>query len=168
MEESKKKIKKTSEEIRDEIRELAKKADEQAYIQLPITLDFAEDDAKFEFKKLNLNTADPKRSYDLFYGIERLLKAHLPDGKSNKKLRDFVREEKNIFLNIGKKKNSKGLRLGDARQTFIDPFLEEAFQIVVEWVRTGSNPLDLYDAFYAANVKYGFQPAKEEKSENSL
>jgi hypothetical protein len=166
MEDNKKKIKKTSEEIRNEIKELAKKADEQSFSQLSILPKESESDAILDFGKLNLNIADPEKSYRLYYTVEGLLKKHLPKGPDNKALRDFVREEKNIFLNFGKKKDSRGLRHGDSRQTYIDPFLEESLQVVINWVRTGSHPLDLFDAFRAANIKYGFQQSASEEHQS--
>lgn len=164
MEDKKKKVKKTSEEIRNEIKELARKADKQAFSQLSILPDEAESETTFDFGKLNLNIADPEKSHRLYYTVEGLLKKYLPKGPDNKALRDFVREEKNIFLNVGKKKDNKGFRHGDARQTYIDPFLEESLQLVIDWVRKGSNPLDLFDAFHAANIKYGFQTVSEDQS----
>jgi len=147
---------KTREEIREEVRALSKKADDFSKKQLDLLPDFVSTEQEVSLETIKFNTADPEKSYTLFYTGEKLLKDHLPKGIQNKALRDFIREEKNIFLNRGKKKNKKGIRFSDSRQSYIDPFLEESINIILNWIKTGANPLDLYDLYRAANVKYGF------------
>lgn len=145
---------KSREEIREEIKKFVEETDNIAQKQLDLFS--KEEDASFDVSSIKLNAADPEASYRLYYTIQKILKQNLPTGKANKKLRDYILEEKTIFLNRGKKKDSKGIRGSDSRMTYIDPFLEEALQIIISWLSSGANPLDLYDLFNKKNKEYGF------------
>lgn len=46
---------------------------------------------------------DPEQKHKVYYaGIEKLLKRVLPKGDRYKLVREYIREDKNIFLNRGK------------------------------------------------------------------
>jgi hypothetical protein len=45
--------------------------------------------------------------------------------------------------------------------TYIDNFLETAFNVVNDWVRTGANPFDLYMAFWNINERKGIHNDKK-------
>ncbi len=99
---------------------------------------------------------DPEKKYDVYYhGIEKLLKLYpKPVDKIGKKAFKIIREEKNIFLNRGKKL-VKGFRKGDARMAFI-PDMEAAANIIQSNYLTGGNLFELFMAFREENIKLGY------------
>lgn len=146
-----KNTKKTREEIREEIKRLSEKADSITPKQLKL-VELDDEDVEFDTSVFN-NTADPDKSYKLYYGMLRLMKDNLPKDKA---VRRYVYDEKNIYLNRGKRINAQGIRRSDGRMAFITPFLEIAFDITANWVKSGSNPFDLYEAFRQKNEEMGY------------
>jgi len=136
----------------EEIKRLAAKADAGKGLELGFTEE-SEIEFGFDLDKLK-DTQDPDRSHRLYYSIRSLMMQNLPKGKEHKKLRDFVYEEKNDFLNRGNKKNAEGIRNSDGRMTYISSHLEVAFDAVFEWIKEGGNAYDCYDKFRALNKEY--------------
>lgn len=100
---------------------------------------------------------DPAEKYNIYYGgIRKLLLDHLPKGKDYKEMRDIIYDEKNIFLNLGKRKcDGGGVRGSDGRMTF-QPVMKDILDIVITWVGGSQNPFDLYREFYMLNEKHGY------------
>ncbi len=152
---------KSEEEIKREIEELSKKADESIAQPLELFADSDElEDIRIDVKAFD-DTADPKRSYKLYYNTQRLLKDNLPSGRKNEKLRRYVYDEKNLFLNIGQDIDPiTGFRGSDGRMTYIVPFLETAFKTVSDWVADGGTAFDIYMRFRALNDAHGYHSKK--------
>lgn len=152
--------KKTDQEKLDEIRMLSEKANQLNDVeQLSLFpgLDLHEEDITFDSSILN-DTADPERSYKLYYSIRRMMIDNLPKGDENKKLRQYIYDEKNIFLNRGKDIDEKtGLRGSDGKMTYIPNFLEVAFDLTANWVKAGGSPFDLFDSFRKLNIERGYR-----------
>jgi len=104
---------------------------------------------------------NPEEKYNIYYGgIRKLLMDHLPKGKDFKEMRDIIYDEKNIFLNLGKRKSDGGgVRGSDGRMTF-QPVMKDILDIVIAWVGDSQNPFKLYQDFYMLNEKHGY-PHKE-------
>ena len=156
---------KLQKDIFDEIKKLSEKANELSeseQISLFPNIDLGEEDITFDSSLID-DTANPDRSYKLYYGMMRLMIGNLPTGKENKKLRNYIYDEKRLFLNRGKgiDKNT-GVRGSDSRMAFIPNFLEVAFDTTVNWVRSGGTSFDLFTAFWDLNESRGYH--KEEKS----
>lgn len=99
----------------------------------------------------------PEEKYNIYYkGIRKLLMNHLPKGEEAKEMRIIIYDEKNIFLNLGKRKSDgEGVRGSDGRMTF-QPVMNEILDIVIAWVGGSQNPFDLYRDFYMLNEKHGY------------
>lgn len=99
----------------------------------------------------------PEEKYNIYYkGIRKLLMDHLPKGEEAKEMRNIIYDEKNIFLNLGKRKSDgAGVRGSDGRMTF-QPVMNEILDIVIAWVGGSQNPFDLYRDLYMLNEKYGY------------
>lgn len=152
--EKKKILKPSPEEIKKEIDLLAKKAAENVSQQFSLFLGISsidEDiDSGFDVDQLK-DVAEPEESYRYYYGIRSLLIANLPKGPEYKKMRQYIYDEKNLFLNRGKDIGVNGVRGSDGRMTYIQPFLKQAFSEVIKWIESGANPYDIYDAFRLLN-----------------
>ncbi|MFB2118020.1 hypothetical protein [Parapedobacter sp. 2B3] len=100
---------------------------------------------------------NPEEKYNIYYkGIRKLLMDHLPKGEDYKEMRGIIYDEKNIFLNLGKRKSDGGgVRGSDGRMTF-QPIMNEILEIVITWVGGSQNPFELYKAFYMLNEKHGY------------
>jgi len=100
---------------------------------------------------------NPEEKYQLYYsGIRKLLMDFLPKGKDHKQLRDIIYDEKNVFLNLGKKKSdNNGIRKSDGRMTY-QPVMNEILEIIINWIGESQNPFDLYRDFYDLNEKHGY------------
>lgn len=138
--------------------ELLQKASEKTGKQLSIS---SETGGLLEFDELRQLVGkefeNPEEKYSLYYGgIRRLLMDFLPKGKEYKQLRDIIYDEKNVFLNLGKKKSdNKGIRKSDGRMTF-QPVMNEILDIIIKWVGDSQNPFDLYRDFYELNEKHNY------------
>ncbi len=138
--------------------ELLAKANERVGKQLTISGETGSLEEIDELKAiLAKDFANPEEKYNVYYnGIRRLLMDNLPKGKDFKEARDIIYDEKNIFLNLGKKKSDhSGIRKSDGRMTY-QPVMNEILDIVVDWVAGSRNPFDIYKSFYELNEKNGY------------
>lgn len=132
------------------------KANETKGEQLSIAPD-GEIASKKEIKNFALgNIENPERKYEVYYkGINKLLRKHLPKGKENKKARDYIYEEKNVYLTRGKRKNQFGIRGADGRMGYSTDG-EEVLKIVIDWVFSQDTPVNLYTKMRDINIKKGY------------
>lgn len=138
----------------DDIKKMSDDADQTRGFQLSFYEDLEEDG----FNTIQFNdTQNPDQAYQIYYSIERMLKDNLPKGEDNAKVREIVREEKNVFLNRGKEKDNRGIRGSDPRQAYILAHLKVAFDIVALWIREGGTTFDLYMKFREENQKNGYR-----------
>lgn len=100
---------------------------------------------------------NPEEKYNAYYkGIRKVLMNYLPSGKSFKEARDIIYDEKNVFLNLGKKKSdNNGVRGSDGRMTY-QPVMYEIVDLLVYWVAESQNPFRLYNLLYDLNEKHGY------------
>lgn len=108
---------------------------------------------------------NPDEKYNIYYrGIRKLLMDYLPKGKEFKEVRDIIYDEKNIFLNNGKRKSdNNGIRKSDSRMTF-QTNMNEILDIIVKWISDSQNPFEIYRLFYELNEKYGYGHEQYDKS----
>ena len=138
--------------------ELLQKANEKTGKQLTINSETGSLEEFDELRQLvGKEFENPEEKYQLYYnGIRRLLMDFLPKGKDYKQLRDIIYDEKNVFLNLGKKKSdNNGIRKSDGRMTY-QPVMNEILEIIIIWVGESQNPFDLYRDFYNLNEKHGY------------
>ena len=172
MEENKKSVeRKSQKDIFDEIKKLSEKANELSdaeQLNFFPDIELGEEDVTFDSTLLN-DTADPEKSHKLTYGMIALAKANLPRGKENEKLRRYIYDERLLFLNRGKDIDKKtGIRGSDSRMTYIPNFLEVAFDMTVDWVKSGGTPFDLYMAFWNLNATKNYHQEIEELKNDNL
>lgn len=158
----------SDEEIFAEIKKLSEKAKENSSFQQDL-FGFAdigpEDiDDSFDVKKLE-GLADPDTSHRLYYSMRRLMMDNLPKGKANEKLRGYIYTEKKLFLNRGIDIKDNGRRGSDERMTYIENFLQQAFSIITEWIKSGANAFDLYMAFWRLNEERGYHKSNDKGTE---
>ena len=142
------------EDILKEIQQLSDRANESSNHQLDLFLesDLGDEDMDtlIDFNPIS-DIAYPKKSHRLYYGIQRLLIDNLPKGKENKKLRDYIYAEKNLFL-------KEGFEIGrDGRQSYIANSLELVFRKVTDWVQSGANSYDIFIEFRNLNESRGYR-----------
>lgn len=132
--------------------EVEKKAGEQLIISEQGSLT-----AENEIKTLLYgNIDDPEKKYEVYYHIiTRLLKRYLAVGEKNKKFREIVYEEKNVYLTRGKRKNEFGIRGADSRMGFISD-AKEISDAVIKWVVSNGTQVELYAIFRSMNEKKGY------------
>lgn len=108
---------------------------------------------------------NPEEKYNIYYkGIRKLLMEYLPKGKEYKEIRNIIYDEKNIFLNNGKRKSdNNGIRLSDGRMTF-QTNMNEILEIIVKWISVSQNPFDIYRLFYELNENFGYGHEQYDKS----
>ena len=138
--------------------ELLRKASEKTGQQLRIDLQTGNLDEIDELRQLlGKDFENPDEKYNIYYkGIRNILIQYLPKGIEFKEARDIIYDEKNIFLNSGKKKSdNNGVRRSDGRMTF-QPRMNEMLDIIVKWVSESQNPFDLYNRLYELNDKLGY------------
>lgn len=112
---------------------------------------------------------NPEEKYNVYYsGIRKLLMDYLPKGKEFKEVRDIIYDEKNIFLNLGKRKSdNNGIRKSDGRMTY-QPVMNEILDIIVKWVADSQNPFKIYREFYELNEKHDYGHEEYDKSALSV
>ena len=157
----------TEKQIMDEIKALSEKASETSSKQLDLIsgVDLGDEDIDTGFDATRLQgTANPDESWRLYYTMRRTMIDNLPKGKRNLKLRKYIYNEKSLFLNRGNDVDENGIKHSDERMTYIDNYLITALDIVIQWVKMGANPFDLYMAFYNLNEEKGYH--KQEKAES--
>lgn len=138
--------------------ELLQKSNESKGKQLRIDIDSGSLSEFDEIKELiGRNFDDPEEKYNLYYkGIRRVLLTYLPKGSEWKEARDLIYDEKNIFLNRGKKKSDNdGVRKSDGRMTY-QPIMNEMLDVIIKWVSESQNPTDLYQTLYDLNDKHQY------------
>ncbi|MCK9401962.1 MAG: hypothetical protein M0Q26_01050 [Chitinophagaceae bacterium] len=151
--------------------ELLEKARQKKGKQLRVDLekgDLAEVDELRQL--LGKKSENPEEKYQIYYtGITNLLKKYLPKGKEFKEGRGLIYDEKNVFLNRGKKKsdNPNGIRKSDGRMTY-QAKMNEMLDVVSKWVSTSQNSTDIYLQLYELNEKHGYGHENYDKtSKNS-
>lgn len=138
--------------------ELLQQANEKVGRQLTINSETGNVEEFDELRSLiSKDFEDPEEKYNLYYnGIRKLLIDFLPKGKDFKQVRDIIYDEKNVFLNLGKKKSdNKGIRKSDGRMTY-QPVMNEILDIIVKWVADSQNPFDIYREFYELNERHNY------------
>lgn len=149
----------SEEEKAEEVKKLSEQSNQTNFRQLDlsasITLGDEDVDTGFDVKRLS-DTADPDTSHRIYYTIRRLMVDNLPKGKENKKLRQYIYDEKSLFLNRGQEKDEWGIRGSDERMAYIENFLSTALDTVYNWIKAGANPFDLYQAFHDLNEERGY------------
>ncbi|GAB2613470.1 hypothetical protein [Belliella aquatica] len=112
---------------------------------------------------------NPEEKYNIYYkGIRKLLMDHLPKGEDYKQMRDIIYDEKNIFLNLGKRKSdNKGVRGSDGRMTY-QPIMNEILDIIISWVGESQNPFEIYKQLYLLNDKHGYPHEEYDTSTKSV
>lgn len=138
--------------------ELLQKAHERKGKQLRIDLSKGELAEFDEIREIiNKDFESPEKKYDLYYkGIRRILIDYLPRGKDYQSGRQLIYDEKNVFLNLGKKKSdNNGIRKSDGRMTY-QTKMKEMLDVIVDWISTSQNPSDLYFMLYDLNEKHGY------------
>ncbi len=158
-----KSTRKSQDEIRDEVNRMSKESDKKRtgkQSKLFEDEDIGEEDINFESDILE-DVANPDLSHDLYYGMKRLMIDNLPRGKKNEQGRRFIYDEVNLFLNSGKHIDAKGRRGSDGRMAYINPQLHPAFATVIDWLRHGAIPFQLYEAFRRKNEDLGYYDKRE-------
>lgn len=145
--------------------ELLMKANEKVGKQLTISSETGSLEEIDELKAiLAKDFENPEEKYNVYYnGIRRLLMDNLPKGKDFEEVRNIIYDEKNIFLNLGKRKSDhNGIRKSDGRMTY-QPVMNEILDLIVVWVAQSRNPFDIYKRFYQLNEKseYGHEEYDE-------
>ncbi len=150
--------------------ELLQKANEKVGQQLSFNVETGNLEEIDELREIiGKQFDDPEEKYNLYYnGIRRLLMNFLPKGKDYKEIRNIIYDEKNIFLNLGKRKSdNNGIRKSDGRMTY-QPIMNEILDIIVEWVGNSQNPFILYKSFYELNEKHDYGHEAYDKSTKSV
>lgn len=138
--------------------ELLRRANESKGKQLRV--DLLEGNLK-EVDELKEITAkdfdDPEVKYNIYYkGLRNLLMKVLPKGKEFTEGRQLIYDEKNIFLNRGKKKSDhNGVRGSDGRMTYQEK-MDEMLTLVSKWSSESQDPIDLYNMLYDLNERHGY------------
>lgn len=150
--------------------ELLQKVNEKTGRQLTLNSETGNLEELDELRQLiGKEFENPEEKYNLYYGgIRKLLMDYLPKGKENEELRNIIYDEKNVFLNLGKKKSdNNGIRKSDGRMTY-QPVMNEILDIIIKWVGESQNPFDIYKDFYELNEKYGYGHEVYDKSTQSI
>jgi hypothetical protein len=150
--------------------ELLQKANEKVGKQLTINSEEGKLEEIDELRQMiGKEFENPEEKYNIYYkGIRKLLMDYLPKGKEFKEVRDIIYDEKNIFLNFGKRKSdNNGIRKSDGRMTF-QPVMNEILDIIVKWVGESQNPFVIYREFYELNEKHGYGHEEYDKSALSV
>lgn len=150
--------------------ELLQKANEKVGKQLSINTESGNLEEFDELRAIvGKEFENPEEKYDIYYkGIRKLLMDFLPKGKEFKEVRKIIYDEKNIFLNLGKRKSdNNGIRGGDGRMTF-QPVMNELLDVIIKWVGKSQKPFDIYRDFYELNEKYGYGHEEYDKSTLSV
>jgi hypothetical protein len=150
--------------------ELLQKANEKVGKQLTINSTEGNIEEIDELREIiGKEFENPEEKYNIYYkGIRKLLMDYLPKGNEFKEVRDIIYDEKNIFLNFGKRKSdNNGIRKSDGRMTF-QPVMNEILDIIVKWVGESQNPFVIYRQFYELNEKHGYGHEEYDKSALSV
>jgi len=138
--------------------ELLRKANDKVGKQLTIGSETGSIEEIDEIREIiGKDFENPEEKYNVYYvGIRRLLMQYLPKGKDFKEMRDIIYDEKNIFLNAGKKKSdNNGIRKSDGRMSY-QSYMNEILDIIVAWVGGSQNAFQLYKLLYDLNDKHSY------------
>jgi len=150
--------------------EMLQKSNEKVGRQLSINTEKGSLEEIDELRVLIGNDFEnPEEKYNLYYkGIRQLLMDYLPKGKEFKEVRNIIYDEKNIFLNLGKRKSdNNGIRKSDGRMTF-QPVMNEILDIIIKWIGDSQNPFDIYRQFYELNEKHKYGHEEYDKTTLSV
>lgn len=148
--------------------ELLQRSKERQGLQIRMDLDTGTLSEIDELRQLlGKQAEDPEEKYSIYYtGIRNILMKYLPKGKENEELRQLIYDEKNVFLNRGKRKSDNdGIRGSDGRMTYQE-YMSEMLDEITKWVSESQVPLDLYHMLYGLNEKHGY--GHEEYDKTSL
>jgi len=137
--------------------ESLRKANESKGKQLRVDLEKGDLTEVNELKQITEKSFDnPEEKYNIYYkGLRNLLMKYLPKGKENEEARQLIYDEKNIFLNRGKKKSdNEGIRGSDSRMTYQEK-MNEMLEVTTQWVSESQNSVDLYNMIYDLNERHG-------------
>ena len=160
---NRKSTRQSQEDIRDEINRMSRDSDKKGagkQGKLFEDEDLGEEDIGFEQDLLE-DIANPDLSYNLYYGIWKFMKDNLPKGKENEQGRRYIYDELNLFLNRGKHLDAKKRRGSDSRMAYISPHLQPAFATVIDWLRHGAIPFQLYEALRRKNEELGYHDTRD-------
>lgn len=137
--------------------EILQKAKDIAGRQLAISVSDGSLKELDELKELiNSKMEDPSQKYELYYnGIQSILRKYLPKGDQFDEERQFIYDEKNIFLTRGKAKDKNGRRGADGRMTYNED-LKEMVEVIAKWLMEGQDMVSLYRNLYELNEKHGY------------
>ncbi len=150
--------------------ELLQRANEKVGKQLGINSESGSLEEFDELRQLiGKEFENPEEKYNLYYkGIRKLLMDFLPKGKDYEQIRKIIYDEKNVFLNLGKKKSdNNGIRKSDGRMTY-QPVMNEILDVIIKWVGESQNPFDIYREFYELNEKHNYGHEQYDKSTKSV
>jgi len=160
-------VKKDKKEIlkQQEILDIINRAKQKKNTRIELNLEKGEVSEYDELEKLlDKNFDNPDEKFDLFYnGIQSVINKNIPVGI----VRDFINDEKLIFLNMGKARNKKGIRGSDCRMQRNATVLEVA-KIVSKWALESLDPSDLYLTFYNLNEEHGYPHQEYDGTSKSL
>jgi len=141
-----------------ERRELFLKADEEASKEQQLVIDLEGNvSSRREILDISMSaTEDPEEKYRIYYlGIQKLLRDYLPKGQKYKQSRDYIYDEKNIFLTRGKAKGPDGVRGGDGRMTY-QPDMQRILDETVQWIVARGTMINLYERYWDLNESFGY------------
>jgi hypothetical protein len=154
--ESRKEVELSPEEL--ERRELFRKADEEANKEQQLMIDLEGNiSSQREIIISGMQSMeDPEEKYRVYYlGIQKLLREYLPKGQKYKQFREYIYDEKNIFLTRGKAKGPDGVRGADGRMTY-----QQDMQLIldetVKWIMSKGSMIDLYERFWDLNESFNY------------
>lgn len=154
----------------DLVKNLSKKAQQNTETGKQLGLGMISDEEiareDFDGEQLLEDLQNPPEAYNLFYAIRREMMNNLPRGEDSKKLREFIYEEKNLYLRQGKP-HIPGKPIGaDSRQAYLT-HLRNALGAVRRWAAADGSPADIFQAFLDLNLAAGyrkFAPSAEQDS----
>ncbi|MER0442192.1 hypothetical protein [Emticicia sp. W12TSBA100-4] len=117
--------------------------------------------SKNELKELLLKDSDdPEKKHEIYYkGIERLLKRMIPSRNAKfKEIKEFVREEKNIYLTRGKEKGQNGRRNADPRMAYLTD-METVFNTLIDCYSINATPMQIFQEFEKLNIDKNYKKA---------
>jgi hypothetical protein len=157
-EEEKKLLSEKQRQQEEEAAELLRRSKEGTGIQLKFDLQSNELKEVDELRELlGQQFENPEEKYQAYYmGIQKILMQYLPSGKAFEDERRLIYDEKNIFLNRGRKKSdNNGVRGSDGRMTY-QPIMNEMVDLIIKWVTESQNPYNLYIMLFELNEKHGY------------